>query len=766
MTEMPPDRKGVVPDGRSRDECRVRETMNWYFGLSAASFASGDHDWPSLIRVAVHSARKHTSLIPHFLWDGPDHEFLDEMRRLGVTIIPHRVSFFDELARFNPDPVYLATSAGCFLRTEIPRLEMRDAFVLYTDADVMFLRDPVPALNDLQPEYFAAASEFTFEDGLNSGVLLLNVAAMRNDHALFVRFIRQNLSLGLDQDMYRRFYADRFQKLPPQWNWKPYWGQDDAAGILHWHGIKPVVVQRLFDDPAARTVWELQQLFHRDEAGYAAYLGIFKTLLAEAARAVDAPKAAMIARAGQARRTASDAREPLPRRTPKHAHAIAACARWETRYIVEWLNYYRAIGFDHVYLYCNDDDPTDLYERVLPFTAGPDPFVTFSYYPEQGQQERIYAHFLRNHLQDCEWISFFDIDEYLRLPPDATIGDFMRRFDSAADCVLFNWIFFGPNGHKSPPDGHLLAHLTARDTNLHPLTKFVCRASVFTTADGGPAAFGAPFWHSPAWAMNKPMKIVNVLGEDMAHYHDGFPDAARAWVNRELRKAAILSTAVVHHYAFRSEQAFFERTSRGLRGDFAGQTAWRDLALSDGFRDYLAGINEVTDVTLADFWANRAKRAWLTNVLPAAETMPISRNKPATQSSVSAWSRFPAPDQDAAGAVNGHINGKRKFHTDIENEPWWQVDLEGFATIRKIVVYNTTDPVAFRFKNFRLSVSIDGAAWIDIASKTDDAVVGGVDSAPYVWAGPGTAWGRFVRVTLRGRDFLHLDQVEVFGELP
>jgi hypothetical protein len=38
--------------------------------------------------------------------------------------------------------------------------------------------------------------------------------------------------------------------------------------------------------------------------------------------------------------------------------------------------------------------------------------------------------------------------------------------------------------------------------------------------------------------------------------------------------------------------------------------------------------------------------------------------------------------------------------------------------------------------------------------------------APVVWAGPGTAWARFVRVTLLGRNFLHLNQVEVFGRLP
>jgi len=56
-------------------------------------------------------------------------------------------------------------------------------------------------------------------------------------------------------------------------------------------------------------------------------------------------------------------------------------------------------------------------------------------------------------------------------------------------------------------------------------------------------------------------------------------------------------------------------------------------------------------------------------------------------------------------------------------------------------------------------VSIDGESWVEVAVKRDGAVV----AAPYVWAGPGAAWARFVRVTLLARDFLHLDQVEVYG---
>jgi Glycosyl transferase family 2 len=75
--------------------------------------------------------------------------------------------------------------------------------------------------------------------------------------------------------------------------------------------------------------------------------------------------------------------------------ALAAIARWETQYAPEWLAYHRAIGFDHVYLICNDDDPAPLWEAVLPFAAGAEPFVTFTHFPWHGQRFHMLIEALR-----------------------------------------------------------------------------------------------------------------------------------------------------------------------------------------------------------------------------------------------------------------------------------------------------------------------------------------------------------------------------------
>jgi hypothetical protein len=56
----------------------------------------------------------------------------------------------------------------------------------------------------------------------------------------------------------------------------------------------------------------------------------------------------------------------------------------------------------------------------------------------------------------------------------------------------------------------------------------------------------------------------------------------------------------------------------------------------------------------------------------------LALNRPALQSSTSAWSVSARAEIDASVANNGDTLSNRYFHTGREHGPWWQVDLEGF----------------------------------------------------------------------------------------
>lgn len=464
--------------------------------------------------------------------------------------------------------------------------------------------------------------------------------------------------------------------------------------------------------------------------------------------------------------------------------SIVACARWESLYIVEWLNYYRTIGYDHVFLYCNDDDPSDLYEKVLPFISGERPFVTFRFYPYQGQQLRMYSHFLAHDRDKTEWLSFFDIDEYLRLPYKTTIGEFVNRYDQSVDCILFNWVFFGPDGHKESPGTSILREYRRRQNLLHPFTKYVAKSKIFTGSKLSDVKAGHGFWHCPTEKIDQKIHVVNVLNEDMSDYYEGFPEKSMEYANEPARKKSILDTAAVHHYAFRTERAFQERVARGLGGAFDGQIIWGEIASGDKFSDFVAGLNEVEDCSLVNFWPDYLSRGQATNVFAGpdrqfaaeqfnefvpsvlAQTVPISQGKYAIQSSVSRWSTHPDPEADAAGAVNGLIDGKGKFHTDIEDGPWWQLDLGSFFGISEIRLYNRLDDeqIACRSSQLALDIGFTNALLIEVYRRETDEPFGGIDGNPLIFRPHIPIPGRFVRIRLLRRNYLHLDQVVVYGE--
>lgn len=253
-----------------RDEPESEPGMKWYFSLSEASINRPEHGWRDLIRVAVESALRNTSLRPHMIYDGEENSFIEELRAQGVTVIHRRVSFHDALAKRGPG--YLAIASGAFLRVEIPEIEHEDEFVLYTDCDVMFRSNPC---FNLKPTCFAAAPQTSQTDyirDMNTGVMLMNVPALRADLPRFREFIIENFEAGwpgCDQENYRRFYAGRWEQLESRFNWKPYWGNNPDAVIVHWHGPKPMVVHKLVRDPMLLTDRDWKRLYGEATDSYA-----------------------------------------------------------------------------------------------------------------------------------------------------------------------------------------------------------------------------------------------------------------------------------------------------------------------------------------------------------------------------------------------------------------------------------------------------------------------------------------------------------------
>jgi hypothetical protein len=453
----------------------------------------------------------------------------------------------------------------------------------------------------------------------------------------------------------------------------------------------------------------------------------------------------------------------------KFSHAMVVCARWETQDIAEWLCYYRHIGFDHVYLYCNDDDPEEMFEAVMPFTQGPDPFVDFFHFGLQGFQREMYFHFLNNFVHECEWFAFFDVDEFLLLRHHDTIGDFIRSFEKTPDAIHFFWWPAGNNGHVTRPRGAVLSHYTRRANHISAYTKVMVRtAALSATMIESAARVGAAFWHDIEPLMDRGATIVNVLGQDARGWYRNFPGDALNVIGPPEFRAAVSERAFIFHISFKSEDDFVRRYKRGTQGQFYGQTTWFDVAEKgrEHILSQLSKMNVEEERRLYDVWRQMMAKSTQKQIISAPPGKNIALGGIALQSSVSVWSLSQDLATDAAGVINGKPKGLCQHHTDREPEPWWQVDLREPKTVRQIRLLNRIDAVRDRLRNVIIKGSLDGRDWFTLLEKRDNRPFGGVDGRAFIWSPPAgetdACVTRFIRICGVGESLLDFDQVEVY----
>ena len=135
----------------------------------------------------------------------------------------------------------------------------------------------------------------------------------------------------------------------------------------------------------------------------------------------------------------------------------------------------------------------------------------------------------------------------------------------------------------------------------------------------------------------------------------------------------------------------------------------------------------------------------------------VAINKPATQSTLSRWSTGP---NEASNAVSGSISRAFAFHTEEEDQPWWEVDLISNYPIERIVVHNRLDTLSERARTLKVEVSTNHSDWLLVHAGV--AYFSGAERGnPLDLRLESEICARFVRLSLTERQPLHLAQVEV-----
>jgi len=183
--------------------------VKWYFAINEAG-AGGEVGWHA--KLAALSAFRRTNLEPTLLYTGRRCALTDWMNLHGIRVLNVRPPFEQRIAELCARGRYSTALLGHWLRSIVCLLESTDSFVLYTDCDVVFLSDPM--LDGVHPSYFACAPEFRQENWNygNTGVMVINVPALRADFDRFMAFALDMMERRgpqfTDQIAYNEFYRD------------------------------------------------------------------------------------------------------------------------------------------------------------------------------------------------------------------------------------------------------------------------------------------------------------------------------------------------------------------------------------------------------------------------------------------------------------------------------------------------------------------------------------------------------------------------------
>jgi hypothetical protein len=146
----------------------------------------------------------------------------------------------------------------------------------------------------------------------------------------------------------------------------------------------------------------------------------------------------------------------------------------------------------------------------------------------------------------------------------------------------------------------------------------------------------------------------------------------------------------------------------------------------------------------------------------------VALNKAATQSSTYG-------NAVASEAVDGNTDGNFANNsvatTNLDANPWWEVDLGASATVSSIVIWNRTDCCGSRLGDYWVFVSDTPFGPSDTPT-TLQGRAGTYSSHQTSAPSPSTsvvisgAQGQYVRVQLSSADYLSLAEVQVFGTIP
>ena len=127
---------------------------------------------------------------------------------------------------------------------------------------------------------------------------------------------------------------------------------------------------------------------------------------------------------------------------------LCVICKSENLYIKEYINHYKKLGYNHIFIYDNNDISGKRFEAVISTEINKG-FVSIINYRGDNKrpQFKAYIDCYEKNNKNYDWLSFFDIDEFLELKPkEVKIQNFLNneRYNNCQN-IKFNWLIYSDN---------------------------------------------------------------------------------------------------------------------------------------------------------------------------------------------------------------------------------------------------------------------------------------------------------------------------------
>lgn len=233
----------------------------------------------------------------------------------------------------------------------------------------------------------------------------------------------------------------------------------------------------------------------------------------------------------------------------KYEMAIVSISKNEGPYIIEWIEFHRLVGVNKFYFY--DNESNDGTKEILrPYIEKQ--IVEYTFIKGIGKQLDTYNDAIKRHKNECRWMAFIDMDEYLMpsvtfKPLSKIVDEIVYSAGSGAAGVGVNWALYGTSGFKTRPDGLVTENYKYRAENEYYLNfhiKCICN----------------------------PRLVTNYISPHYPLYIRGGYTVKEAYGTRIIGWGAnhiIYKNLRINHYVTKSEEEYKAKRARGM-GDRAG----------------------------------------------------------------------------------------------------------------------------------------------------------------------------------------------------